>query len=73
MVILDCNKSEKSCDFFKRSKNKLIMFTGRSKYQFEVYHGEINLNDIEKFVKDVRYVCFFTVDEAHCIFIINLG
>lgn len=55
-MVLNCKKSEKSCRFFNRSKNKLILFTGRSQYQFEVYHGELSLNDIEKFVKDVRLV-----------------
>ena len=63
VVILNCepvlvdNKvqtASDACKHFNRRENKLIVFGGRSKYQFEVYHGDLNLRDIGKFFADAR-------------------
>ena len=51
---VDCQESVEVCDYFGRTKNHLIVFTGQSRDQFEVYHGEIDFQAIEKFAKDVR-------------------
>jgi len=57
VVVVNCQRTatKEACDHFgSRKENKLIVFSGWGEFNFEVYHGEMNLADIGKFADDAH-------------------